>query len=71
MKKLSIFLVFGYVIMLLMQSGCIDRPELPVEAYGTIVNELPNIAEAKTPFDFPHAGDMDHSKCEFKDDDFF
>lgn len=71
MKKFTILTTLGLVITLLMQSGCANRPELSVDSYGTVVNELPHIAEAKAPFDFPYSGDTDHSKCEFNEEDFF
>ena len=51
--------------------GCTDRPEGDPKAFGKIVKELPVLADAEKPFDFPHAGDVDHSKCVFNEEDFF
>jgi len=34
-------------------SGCIDRPEVPRSAYGTVLESLPDLEEAKQPFPFP------------------
>ena len=51
--------------------GCADRPQVDPRTYGKIVGELPMLADAEKPFEFPHAGDDDHRNCVFKDEDFF
>ncbi len=65
--------IFSAAIILLSSfflSGCTDQPEIEPAAYGTVVNQLPFIQEAEAPFNFPFAGDTDHSKCVFKEEDF-
>ncbi|MDR2755701.1 MAG: hypothetical protein LBC20_08350 [Planctomycetaceae bacterium] len=66
------FLPTLFLISLLFAlSGCADRPEVSPQTYGIILNELPKIAEAEAPFQFPYAGENDHRHCEFKEEDFF
>ena len=55
----------------LFMSGCTDRPELSPSTYGTILEALPELEEAKKPFPFPLEGGNDHQTCVFKEDDFF
>jgi len=62
-----LFLLLGFVLLV----GCADRPEVPTSAYGTILETLPVLEEAETPFPFPVEGDNDHQNCVFNDDDFF
>ncbi|MDR1963258.1 MAG: hypothetical protein LBQ50_05725 [Planctomycetaceae bacterium] len=73
MRILPTFLMglFTLFTLLFFLPGCADRPEVSPQNYGTIVSELPNIAEAEAPFPFPYAGEKDHRHCEFKEDDFF
>jgi len=67
MKNLF-FVLIGSVLFL---SGCVDRPELSPNAYGTILDVLPTLQAAEEPFPFPMEGDNDHQNCEFDDLDFF
>lgn len=55
----------GFILTLL---GCADRPEVSPDAYGTILQYLPDIEEAKKPFSFPMEGDNDHQNCSFDDE---
>ncbi|MDR0705677.1 MAG: hypothetical protein LBF88_11900 [Planctomycetaceae bacterium] len=59
------------ISLLFALSGCVDRPEVSPQTYGTVLSELPKIAEAEEPFTFPYADDNDHRNCEFKEEDFF
>jgi len=61
-----LFLLFGIVLLL----GCADRPEVSPSAYGTILETLPVLKEAETPFSFPSEGDNDHQNCVFNEEDF-
>ncbi|MDR1141709.1 MAG: hypothetical protein LBL62_08450 [Planctomycetaceae bacterium] len=63
-----ILLLIGLLFTL---SGCADRPEVSPQTYGTILNDLPKLTDAETPFSFPYAGENDHRNCEFKEEDFF
>ena len=63
----AIFVVL--VGSVLFTSGCVDCPEVPQSAYGTILRELPFLEEAEKPFRFPVDGD-EHLDCEFDDQDF-
>ncbi|MDR0611342.1 MAG: hypothetical protein LBG58_14630 [Planctomycetaceae bacterium] len=68
MRFLPILLLIGLLFIL---SGCADRPEASPQTYGTVLSELPKIAEAEEPFTFPYSGENDHRNCEFKEEDFF
>jgi hypothetical protein len=66
--RIFLFLLAGSVLFL---SGCADRPELSPNAYGTVLQALPEMEEAKEPFPFPKGADNnDHTNCEFNDIDF-
>jgi len=66
--RIFLFLLVGSVLFL---SGCADRPELSPSAYGTILDALPELEEAKEPFPFPIGADgNDHQNCEFDEFDF-
>ncbi|MCL2744641.1 MAG: hypothetical protein FWE67_12390 [Planctomycetaceae bacterium] len=67
-KYLPLFL---FLFCLPLLNGCADKPEKPVSAYGKIRGTLPKLDEAEKPFDFPFAGETDHSKCVFNEDDLF
>ena len=54
----------------LLWSGCVDRPEVPRSAYGTVLTALPDREEAKQPFPFPMEGDNDHQNCVFDESEF-
>ena len=70
--RITLPLIFvGILVGLGMTTGCVDRPELPPAAYGTILDTLPRLDEATKPFQFPYAGENDHRNCVFKDEDFF
>jgi len=67
--RIFLSLLVGSVLYL---SGCADRPELSPSAYGTILQELPNLEAANEPFPFPIGADgNDHQNCVFDDADFF
>ncbi|MDR2438763.1 MAG: hypothetical protein LBE12_05255 [Planctomycetaceae bacterium] len=68
MRILPTLFLIGLLFTL---TGCADRPEVSPQTYGIILKELPKVAEAETPFQFPYAGENDHRNCEFKDEDFF
>jgi len=68
MMRVLFPMLAGSVLLL---SGCIDRPEVPKSAYGTVLESLPDIEEAKLPFPFPIGNDgNDHQNCEFDDSEF-
>lgn len=58
-------------MILILTSGCTPQPEVSPDAYGKVVDKLPRLEQVEAPFEFPYAGDTDHSKCEFKEEDFF
>jgi len=66
MRRLLFLLAYSILFM----SGCVDRPEIPASAYGTILEALPDLEDAKAPFPFPMEGDNDHQNCEFDEADF-
>ena len=68
MKSPAIFFLLCLCAIL---SGCVDKPGSDPKTFGKVVAELPTLAEAEKPFDFPYAGDVDHSKCVFKEEEFF
>ena len=71
MRFLSILFVSAFMVIGVVLTGCADRPEVGPTAYGTVINQLPSLKEAEEPFKFPYAGDTDHSKCKFNEEDFF
>ena len=74
-----LFLIAGSVLLV---SGCVDRSEVPVNTYGTILeadhktilDALPQFIreEAQAPFVFPKIdGDVtDHQICDFQEFNF-
>ena len=54
----------------LLTAGCIDRPEVSPNVYGTILEALPTLKEAEEPFPFPQEGENDHQNCQFNEIDF-
>ena len=73
MSMRSILVLF--VGSVLCMTGCADRPELSLNAYGTILGELPFLEDAQAPFPFPievlpDGSINDHQNCEFDDFDF-
>ena len=67
MSMRSLCFLIGSVLLV---SGCGDRSEVPVSAYGVILEEFPVLEAADEPFPFPMEGDNDHQNCEFKKEDF-
>ncbi len=67
MRNFSFLLILSSVAF----AGCVDRPEVSPDFYGTVVGSLPSIKEAEEPFPFPHAAEVDHSSCVFDEEDFF
>ena len=65
--QIFLLLLVGFVLFL---SGCADRPELVPNAYGIILEALPEIEEADEPFLFPREDGNDHQNCVFKEEDF-
>ena len=62
-----LFLFAGFILLTV---GCTDRPEVPMSAYGNVLETLPVLEKAEKPFPFPLEGDNDHQNCEkdFKKD---
>ena len=63
----SPFFLIGLIVLIL---GCVDRPEVPLRTYGTILEALPVLEATESPFPFPMEGDNDHLNCVFKEEDF-
>ena len=65
----------GFLVLLVsvvpFTSGCLDRPEVSPDAYGTILVQLPSLEKAEKPFPFPMEGDNDHQNCVFDERDFW
>jgi len=53
MKNLLYFTVVScFLLALASLCGC-DRPEVSPDSYGTIVEKLPDLEDAKAPYPFP------------------
>ena len=54
-------LVFVFVGLMLTCFGCNNpKPEVPASAYGKVVDQLPDIPEAKTRYKYPENVDLRH-----------
>jgi len=63
MKRiLVIWVIFTFVGLLSTGLGCNanPKPEVPVAAYGKIVDQLPDIPEAKQRYKYPENIDLRH-----------
>ncbi|HBT78292.1 MAG TPA: hypothetical protein DEB39_15515 [Planctomycetaceae bacterium] len=56
-----------FLLLLCSFFGC-DRPERPVESYGTVRTELPTLSNSKQAHQYMQG---DHEHCVFKEEDFF
>ena len=68
MRSLTIAFLLSYGVI---SAGCADRSGADPKTFGRVVDQLPILADAEKPFDFPYAGDDDHRNCVFKEEDFF
>ena len=60
---LIISLIFFLVGLFLSGSGCNvnPKPEVSAAAYGKVVDQLPDIPEAKEPYKYPDYVDLRHN----------
>ncbi|MCL2622534.1 MAG: hypothetical protein FWD31_02610 [Planctomycetaceae bacterium] len=59
---LTIGLIFSFIALLLPTgTGCNNpRPEIPASAYGKVVDQLPDIPEAKQRYNYPDYVELRH-----------
>lgn len=62
MKRILIIgLIFVVVGLFMTDSGCNNpKPEVPASAYGKVVDQLPDIPEAKQRYNYPDYVDLRH-----------